>query len=209
MRILIMAVAAAATATAVLAAGTELRKPEPQKPGLRTPEAFDSIQDRTARSVALFDEMAKVITSPRCMNCHPADNIPRQGDEMRIHRPPMVRGGEASFGPTGLHCNSCHGSENIAVPGHGLDIPGHDPWLLAPASMAWIGLSVPEICVQLKDPARNGGRSLADIQKHNATDGLVGWGWHPGKGRTPAPGTQEIFGQLTQAWIDTGAACPK
>lgn len=209
MRILIMAVAAAATATAVLAAGTELRNPEPQKPGLRTPEAFDSIQDRTARSVALFDEMAKVITSPRCMNCHPADNIPRQGDEMRIHRPPMVRGGEASFGPTGLHCNSCHGSENIAVPGHGRDIPGHDPWLLAPASMAWIGLSVPEICVQIKDPARNGGRSLADIQKHHATDGLVGWGWHPGKGRTPAPGTQEIFGQLTQAWIDTGAACPK
>lgn len=199
MRVLIMTVAAAVTATAALAAGAELRRPE----------AFDGIQDKTERSVALFNEMAKVITHPRCMNCHPADNIPRQGDERRIHRPLLVRGGEASFGPAGLHCNSCHGAENVAVPGQGRDIPGHEPWQLAPASMAWIGLSVPEICAELKDPARNGNRSLADIHKHNSTDGLVGWGWHPGKGREPAPGTQEIFGDLTQAWIDTGAACPK
>lgn len=199
MRVLFVTAAVAITATAALAAGAELRRPE----------AFEAIQDRTERSVALFNEMAKVITHPRCMNCHPADNIPRQGDERRIHRPLIVRGGEASFGPAGLHCNSCHGSENVAVPGQDRDIPGHEPWQLAPASMAWIGLSVPEICAELKDPARNGNRSLADIHKHHATDGLVGWGWHPGKGREPAPGTQEIFGELTQAWIDTGAACPK
>ncbi|MFE1601071.1 Isoquinoline 1-oxidoreductase subunit [Methylobacterium sp. ID0610] len=199
MRIVILTAAAALSATVALAAGAELRRPE----------AFDAVQDRTERSVALFNEMAKVITHPRCMNCHPADNIPRQGDDRRLHHPPMVRGSEASFGPSGLHCTSCHGSENLPALGHDRDIPGHAPWQLAPASMAWMGLSVAEICVQLKDPERNGGRSLADIHEHHATDGLVGWGWHPGKGREPVPGTQKIFGDLTQAWIDTGAACPK
>ena len=42
-----------------------------------------------------------------------------------------------------------------------------------------------------------------------AHDELVGWGWNPGVGRTPAPGTQEEFGKLIQAWADSGAQCPK
>ena len=41
-----------------------------------------------------------------------------------------------------------------------------------------------------------------------AHDELVGWGWSPGEGRTPAPGTQQQFGELIRAWIDSGAACP-
>ncbi len=74
--------------------------------------------------------------------------------------------------------------------------------------MGWVGLSVAEICAQLKDPERNGDLTLAEIEVHNATDGLVGWAWNPGKGRTPAPGSQEEFGALTKAWIETGAVCP-
>ena len=42
-----------------------------------------------------------------------------------------------------------------------------------------------------------------------AHDPLVGWGWNPGVGRTPVPGTQEEFGKLIQAWADSGAQCPK
>ena len=53
-----------------------------------------------------------------------------------------------------------------------------------------------------------GGRDLEAIYKHMAEDGLVGWAWDPGAGRTPAPGSQDVLGQLTRAWIDTGAACP-
>jgi hypothetical protein len=49
---------------------------------------------------------------------------------------------------------------------------------------------------------------LAELHEHMAQDDLVGWGWHPGAGREPAPGTQQTFGALIQAWIDTGAACP-
>lgn len=175
---------------------------------LRGPEAFESIEDETERSQALFEEMAKVITHPRCMNCHPVGDRPFQGDDMRPHMPPVVRWDEGGFGPPGLRCTSCHGSENAEFVGNEGAIPGHEPWHLPPKSMGWVGLSVAEICAQLKDPERNGDRSLAEIEEHNAEDGLVGWAWHPGKGRTPAPGTQQMFGDLTRAWIETGAACP-
>ena len=37
-----------------------------------------------------------------------------------------------------------------------------------------------QICEQIKDPARNGGKTLAQIQEHMAHDSLVGWGWRPG-----------------------------
>ncbi len=176
---------------------------------LRAPGDFNSIADENARSQALFEEMAKVITHPRCMNCHPVGNLPFQGDEMRPHNPPVVRWGAGGFGPPGLHCTSCHGAENAEFVGAEGSIPGHQPWHLPPVSMGWVGLSVSEICAQLKDPDRNGDRTLAEIEEHNASDGLVGWAWNPGKGRTPAPGTQEEFGALTRAWIETGAACPK
>jgi hypothetical protein len=74
--------------------------------------------------------------------------------------------------------------------------------------MAWQGKSIAEICTQIKDPARNGDRTLAKIHEHIADDTLVGWAWHPGPGRKPAPGTQRRAGELIAAWIDTGAACP-
>ena len=37
---------------------------------------------------------------------------------------------------------------------------------------------------------RNGGRSLAKVHELMATDSVVGWAWHPGEGRSPAPGMQ-------------------
>jgi hypothetical protein len=74
--------------------------------------------------------------------------------------------------------------------------------------MAWEGKSLGDICRQLKDPNRNGGRDLAQLQEHVAKDDLIAWGWDPGAGRDPVPGTQEQAGQLIQAWIETGAECP-
>ena len=65
-----------------------------------------------------------------------------------------------------------------------------------------------QICEQIKDPARNGGRSLEELVHHIGTDSLVGWAWAPGSGRTPAPGTQQIAGALADAWVKTGAVCP-
>lgn len=198
---------------AVLAIGSGAADSPPgQAPGggtLKGVAAFDAIADTSARSQALFVEAAKVITNPRCMNCHPVTNrSPTQGDDMHAHVPPM-QAGESGFGVAGINCSSCHRPANTTIPGSRIrSIPGAEPWLLAPASMGWQGMTLGQICQQLKDPARNGKRSLADIQKHMSTDHLVGWAWHPGEGRRPAPGTQEEFGALIAAWISTGAECP-
>ena len=174
---------------------------------LSGPDAFANIADESARSAAMFTEIGKVITSPRCVNCHPVGDSPTQGDDMHLHSPPVVRG-NSDFGAPGMTCNTCHGAQNVELTsGHG-SIPGHEPWMLAPASMGWNGKSLADICTQIKDPERNGGRDLEAIYEHMATDGLVGWAWDPGAGRTPAPGSQHVLGQLTRAWIDTGAVCP-
>jgi len=87
-------------------------------------------------------------------------------------------------------------------------VPGVEDWHLAPLSMLWEGRSKEQICEQMKDPARNGGRTLAQIVDHNAHDRLVAWGWNPGHGREPAPGTQEQLGQLVADWVASGAECP-
>lgn len=117
--------------------------------------------------------------------------------------------GASGHGVPGLPCTTCHGKANVATLGKGIaSIPGNPRWALAPASMAWQGKSLSEICEQLKDRARNGGHSLAEIHEHIATDPLVAWAWNPGEGRVPAPGTQRQLGELIGAWIATGAHCP-
>jgi hypothetical protein len=176
---------------------------------LKPVSAFSTIREERARSVALFVEAAKVITSPRCMNCHPSTRQPTQGDDLHAHVPLMF-GGPHDRGVPGLPCSSCHGTANMPTLAPSIaSIPGNPHWGLAPASMAWQGKSLREICLQVQDGARNGGRSLSKIHEHLTTDPLVGWAWHPGEGRAPAPGTQAQFGALIQAWISTGAQCPQ
>lgn len=174
---------------------------------LNGPDAFESVSSDDERAAAIFGEMYKVLSHPRCLNCHTPDEQPRQGDALAMHEPPVKRG-EANFGAPGMFCNTCHGEENVSFASMEGSIPGHMPWALAPLSMNWIGLSIGEVCEQIKDTDRNGGMSLEELYVHNATDGLVGWGWDPGEGKTPVPGTQAVFGALTRAWIDAGAACP-
>ncbi len=176
---------------------------------LRAPAEFNSIADRAQRSAALFEEAGKVITHPRCVNCHPAGDRPSQGMNSHPHNPPVVRG-DADIGAAGLQCPTCHLDKNTPLQTTSIrSIPGNPNWHVAPIAMAWQGKSLAEICEQIKDPARNGGRDLVKIHDHMAHDDLVGWGWNPGDGREPVPGTQARFGELIQAWIDTGAACPR
>mgnify|MGYP003676277272 FL=1 len=170
---------------------------------LASPESFSAITDQDARSAAYFTELGKVLTNPRCTNCHPATDRPRQGDEARLHQTPVFRGADG-MGLPAMRCSTCHRDANFDP----ADVPGHAGWHLAPAEMAWEGRSVSEICAQIKDPERNGGRSVQDLIAHIGDDTLVGWAWAPGKGRTPAPGTQKQAKALVQAWADSGAACP-
>ncbi len=178
--------------------------------GLKAPAEFDQITDPSARSVALFEEAGKVIQHPRCVNCHPAGDRPLQGMDMHPHQPPVFRG-ESNIGMPGMMCGTCHGAENVEIVGQAADlksIPGHPLWHVAPIEMAWEGKTLGQICVQIKDPERNGGKTLDEIVVHMAEDSLVGWGWNPGAGREPVPGTQEVFGELIRRWVADGAVCP-
>ena len=170
---------------------------------LRGPDAFTGIEDQAERSKALFTEAGKVLQHPRCVNCHPAGDRPGQGEDMHLHVPPVQRG-PANFGVVGMQCTTCHQKDNVDY----AEMPGHPKWHLAPIEMAWYGKTLTEICEQIKDPERNGDMSLDELVEHAAHDSLVGWGWDPGKGREPAPGSQMIFGALIDAWVETGAECP-
>lgn len=187
-----------ALAAALLPAGLSA-----QQRALQPVTAFEGIADPQTRSAAIFAEMGKVLTHPRCVNCHPAGDRPLQRESGAFHEPMVVRGPDG-LGAPGLRCNGCHGDANFEP----ARVPGHPEWHLAPREMAWQGLSVAEICAQIKDPARNGGKTLAQLVQHMGEDSLVGWGWAPPAGREPAPGTQRAFGALAAAWVQTGAACP-
>ena len=171
---------------------------------LAAPESFAGIGDTAARSAALFTELGKVLTHPRCVNCHPAGDHPHQGEQGRLHQPPVERGADG-HGLPAMRCSICHGEANFD-PGR---VPGHPEWHLAPRDMTWEGKTLAEICAQIKDPARNGGRSLDELVHHIGDDSLVGWAWAPGFRRHPAPGTQKQAKALIEAWVKTGAACPK
>lgn len=177
---------------------------------LKPAASFQSIANERERSVALFQEAGKVIQHPRCVNCHPATDRPLQGANMHPHQPPVFRG-DGGMGLPGMQCTTCHSAENTPVVGQAdtiKSIPGNPAWHLAPIEMAWVGKSLAQICQQIKDPARNGGKTMDQIAEHMAHDELVGWGWKPGAGREPVPGTQAQFGELISAWVKSGAACP-
>jgi hypothetical protein len=101
---------------------------------LASPESFSGIADPLERSAAYFTELGKVLTNPRCTNCHPAGDRPHQGDASRLHQPPVLRGTDG-FGLETMRCPICHQSANFD-PGR---VPGHAAWHLAPREMAWEG----------------------------------------------------------------------
>jgi hypothetical protein len=170
---------------------------------LLTADSFNSITDRNERARALFSEAGKVLQHPRCLNCHPVGERPTQGNDMHPHQPLVVRGAD-DHGAIGMRCTTCHQGANFEPSG----VPGHALWHVAPRSMAWQTKTLRQICEQIKDPTRNGGKTLAQIEEHMAHDSLVGWGWMPGGNREPAPGTQAQLGALISAWIASGGACP-
>ena len=151
----------------------------------------------------MFVEVGRVLTHPRCVNCHPNDDTPRQGDRHVLHDPPVERG-SSDRGVVAMRCTTCHQDRNAEL----ARIPGAQGWRLAPTSMAWLGKSAAAICLQISDPARNGGRTLTQVADHLGHDALVAWGWAPGAGRAAAPGSQAELAALFRAWIDNGAACP-
>jgi mono/diheme cytochrome c family protein len=156
----------------------------------------------------LFLEMYKVLAHPRCVNCHPVGDSPKQGLS-RVHTPPVARGPKGE-GVAGLQCSACHQASNNAASG----VPGAPRWHLAPRSMAWESLSAPQLCRALLDRKKNGNQDRAAVVKHLTEDELVAWGWNPGKDasgneREPVPISRERFSEIVHAWSKAGAPCPK
>ena len=168
--------------------------------------AFNPLSEPPDKEVSLqaFDKILKVLKSPRCMNCHPSDDRPRQGDEQKVHLFGVTRGKDNHGGPVQT-CQTCHNDKNNAY----TQIPGAPHWGLAPKSMGWMGLSDVELGQALVDKNKNGNRSPAEIAKHLMEDKLVLWAWNPGDNRTLPPIPLDEFKTAVKEWLENGAAVPE
>lgn len=156
---------------------------------------------------AAFLAAYPVFMHPRCMNCHPQGDAPLQGDDSHVHVQNVKRGIDGK-GKYALKCTNCHQPTNL--PGENMP-PGVPNWHMLPENMKMVfeGRSAGELCRQLKDPAQNGGKSIADLLHHVGEDPLVQWGWEPGDGRTLPPISHAEFVAKMKQWADNGTACPE
>jgi hypothetical protein len=151
----------------------------------------------------LFEPIASVVTHPRCINCH-QDQSPRQTDLKIVHQPLVVRGKDGHGAPT-QQCQTCHQATNTA---DGF-VPGVTTWGLAPLSMLWEGKTKAQICEQMKDSERNGGRRTGEeVIEHMKSDPLVLWAWNPGAGRKTPPLSHAQLVDALEAWVSAGMPCP-
>ncbi len=155
-----------------------------------------------------FDKMMDVLTSERCVNCHPNDKIPKQGDDSHPHFF-GITGGEDNHGYTATVCSTCHQDENNDYSG----VPGAPEWSLAPPEMMWEGLSREEIAASMLDPKINGGRNLKELEHHLTAHELVLWAWEPGISadgtpRTLPPVPLDEYIEAVKNWIEDGAIIP-
>ncbi len=173
-------------------------------PGRRAPEPV--IEKGTPASVAAWGVVYGVLQHPRCLNCHPAGEVPLQGDDSHAHAQ-NVRRGKDGQGLYAMRCDACHQVQNL--PGAHLP-PGAPGWHLPREDMALVfeGRSSGDLCRQLKDPSRNGGRTREQLFAHVDHDPLVLWGWSPGEGRAAVPTSHADLVRAMRAWIDGGCGCP-
>ncbi len=156
-----------------------------------------------------FDKMMSVLMHKRCVNCHPAGDIPLQGEDSHLHNFNISRGKD-DHGLSGYQCGTCHQKENNNYSG----VPGAPEWALAPLEMAWEGKTRVEIATQMMDPTRNGNRSHDEILKHLTEHKLVLWAWDPGvdaegtpREKPPVPKMEYIA--AVKQWIADGAIIPE
>lgn len=159
-----------------------------------------------------FDKMMAVLTHQRCVNCHPSDHIPKQGEDSHPHYFGMARGeGELlNHGFEGTNCNTCHQDENNDFSG----VPGAPEWSLAPHEMRWEGLTRVEIARSMLNRANNGNRSHDEIMHHLTEHALVLWAWAPGNDaagnpREVPPVPKDDYIKAVKQWFKDGANIPE
>ncbi|KGF70571.1 hypothetical protein LL06_04185 [Hoeflea sp. BAL378] len=181
------------------------------------PAAAEAAPPSTEEGLANWQVFYEVASHPRCANCHTGpDNWPMWSGpsygEPRRHGM-NINAGDSRVGAEALMCSTCHvtlsdaGSEPDPLP-HAAPRAA-TPWMLAPVETEWFGKSSVEICNQIKDPARNGERTIEEVAEHVGEGAFQTWAWNPGGGREPAPHskTQAIDALLT--WAAAGAPCPE
>lgn len=157
-------------------------------------------------SVDAFMKVYQVLKSPRCMNCHPAGDIPLQGDDSHLHTMSPIRGKDGK-GVYAMKCSNCHQPTNST----GLNTPpGNPKWGLPPDDMKMVfeGKSPRELALQIMDYKRNGHKNKTQLLEH-ARDTLVKAGWNMGAGRKPPPLSYKEFVAAWDKWINNGGVAPK
>ncbi len=158
-----------------------------------------------------WSRIFEVTSHPRCSNCHVgADNKPMwSGPSYGKARPHgmNVNAGESRIGAEYVQCSACH-----AYREGDNDVPHAAPqvamnWQLAPVEAEWFGKSSDEICNQLRDPERNGGRTLDELASHLDHDLILHWAWNPGGGREAAPYSLQEHVNDVLEWGVAGYPC--
>lgn len=167
-------------------------------------------QTSEAQGLEAWNTAFEVFSHARCVNCHvPADNKPRWSGPSYEGRGPYhgmgVVADDTRSKAAGLSCATCHRASNMPFP---RGAPGAPNWVLAPVEMVWWDQSSTQICEQIKDPERNGGKSVEQVAQHVVDDPLVLWGWAPGPGREPAPHSAEEVKTALLTWQNAGTPCP-
>jgi hypothetical protein len=187
---------------AVLSLGVPAHRSTGAVQGAGAAQATDAAASRTA-----FLEVYRVLMHPRCMNCHPSGDAPLQGDDSHPHIQNVQRGKDGK-GKYALKCANCHQEKNL--PGENMP-PGNPNWHLPgpETPLVFQGKRPRELADQLKDPTRNGGKTLKQLVEHVTHDKLVLWGWEPGDGRTKPPLSHDEFAKKFREWVKEGAASPE
>lgn len=180
---------------------------------IATPVGAQEMAPTREYGLESWEQVYEVLSHPRCANCHVgADNRPRWSGPGYglapgewVYHGMNINGGEDRIGISTLPCMTCHQTENSDLP-HGP--PGAPVWALAPVEMEWFGKDSAYVCAQIKDPERNGGRSIEEVAEHIGHDPLVAWGWAPGPGRQAAPHSAGETAAAVRVWEAAGAPCP-
>lgn len=164
-----------------------------------------------AEGIAAWQRIYEVASHPRCTNCHVGDSgrpgwaALGYGDTRRHGM--FIQAGDSRIGAETIPCRACHISaagEN-AVPHAAPQIA--DAWRLPPVELAWNGKSSADLCALLGDPERNDGFDIAGLAEHIRESAFVAWGFSPGGGRSPAPGSAETLAADVELWGAAGTPC--
>lgn len=161
--------------------------------------------------MAAWERIFVTSSHPRCTNCHVGpQEVPMWnglGYGADIPHGMGVQADESRIGAESTPCRTCHITSSAP------NITPHAPpriedaWRLPPVELAWLGTDSAGLCRQLRDPERNDGNDIADMIEHLRSSPFVAWGFAPGGGRDPAPGSVAQLARDFEIWGAAGTPC--